>query len=87
MLETRRWEIAVLVVKGDGKLGNRLLALHRFQRHLGLESPTVLPPSFRYFLLLPDRNICPQFRSRTLTWLPVLLSGSTSLRSWGELAA
>ena len=61
-----------------GQLGHRLLALSRLQRHLGLESWAVLPTSLRHFLLLPDSNSCPQFRSGTLTRLPVavtLLSG------------
>ena len=50
-----------------GQLGHHFLALHRFQAHLGLESWAVLPTSLRHFLLLPDSNSYPQFRSGTLT--------------------
>ena len=40
-------------MNGAGMLGHRLLALHRLQRHLGLESRAELPLSFRHFLSFP----------------------------------
>ena len=51
----------------SGHLGHRFLALHRLKSHLGLERWAVPPLSLRHFLLLPDSNRCPQFRSGTLT--------------------
>lgn len=61
------------------QLDHCLLALQRLQSHLGVEGRAVFPASLRHFLLLPDSDICPQFRSRTLTTLPDRNSGSTSV--------
>ena len=56
-------------MNGAGMLGLCLLALRRF--HFTLASQAGLcvlrPASLRHFLLFPDCNSCPQFRSGTLT--------------------
>lgn len=65
----RRYRISIV------RLGPKL-SVKLILGHLDLESWAVLPAHLRHFLLPLDRNRCPQFRSGTLTWLPVRISGS-----------